>query len=70
MKIIDVRVRYVSSDLRLKGVVIIIFEDVFVVYDIWVIEGENGLFVVMFSKKMLNGGFRDIVYLIYVDMCK
>lgn len=70
MKITDVRVRHVSSDSRLKGVVTITFEDAFVVHDIRVIEGENGLFVAMPSKKMPNGGFRDIAHPIHSDMRK
>lgn len=70
MKITDVRVRHVSSDSRLKGVVTITFEDAFVVHDIRVIEGENGLFVAMPSKKMPNGGFRDIAHPIHADMRK
>lgn len=70
MKITDVRVRHVSSDSRLKGVVTITFDDAFVVHDIRVIEGENGLFVAMPSKKMPNGGFRDIAHPIHSDMRK
>lgn len=70
MKITDVRVRHVSSDSRLKGVVTITFEDAFVVHDIRVIEGENGLFVAMPSKKMPNGGFRDIAHPIHQEMRK
>lgn len=70
VKITDVRVRHVSSDSRLKGVVTITFEDAFVVHDIRVIEGENGLFVAMPSKKMPNGGFRDIAHPIHSEMRK
>ena len=70
MKITDVRVRHVSSDSRLKGVVTITFDDAFVVHDIRVIEGENGLFVAMPSKKMPNGGFRDIAHPIHSEMRK
>ena len=40
------------------------------VHDIRVIEGENGLFVAMPSKKMPNGGFRDIAHPIHADMRK
>jgi len=70
MKVTDVRVRLVASESRLKGVVTITFEDAFVVHDIRVIEGENGIFVAMPSKKMPNGGFRDIAHPIHQEMRK
>lgn len=70
MQVTDVRVRLVASDSRLKGVVTITFEDAFVVHDIRVIEGENGIFVAMPSKKMPNGGFRDIAHPIHQEMRK
>lgn len=62
MKITDVRVKLVSSDSRLRGVATITFDDDFVVHDIRIIEGENGIFVAMPSKKTPNGTFRDIAH--------
>lgn len=70
MQVTDVRVRLVASDSRLRGVVTVTFDDAFVVHDIRVIEGENGIFVAMPSKKMPNGGFRDIAHPIHQDMRK
>ena len=70
MQVTDVRVRLVESDSRLRGVVTVTFNDAFVVHDIRVIEGENGIFVAMPSKKMPNGGFRDIAHPIHQDMRK
>ena len=70
MQVTDVRVRLVASDTRLRGVVTITFDDAFVVHDIRVIEGENGIFVAMPSKKMPNGGFRDIAHPIHQEMRK
>ncbi|HLT00368.1 MAG TPA: septation regulator SpoVG [Acholeplasma sp.] len=70
MQVTDVRVRLVASDSRLRGVVTITFDDAFVVHDIRVIEGENGIFVAMPSKKMPNGGFRDIAHPIHQEMRK
>lgn len=70
MKVTDVRVRLVTSDSRLRGIVTVTFDDSFVVHDIRVIEGENGIFVAMPSKKMPNGGFRDIAHPIHSDMRK
>lgn len=40
----------------------------FVVYDICVIDGNNGFFVVMLSKCIFDGEFCDIVYFINLSM--
>ncbi|CCV63673.1 Putative septation protein spoVG [Alteracholeplasma palmae J233] len=70
MEVTDVRVRLVESDSRLRAIVTITFDNSFVVHDIRVIEGENGIFVAMPSKKMPNGGFRDVAHPIHSDMRK
>ena len=40
----------------------ITFDDEFVVHDIKIIEGQNGLFIAMPSRKMGEGDFRDIAH--------
>jgi len=70
MKITDVRVKMIQSESRLRGVATITFDDSFVVHDIRIIEGENGLFVAMPSKKTPNGTFRDIAHPIHGEMRK
>lgn len=70
MIVTDVRVRLVSSDSRLRGIVTVTFDESFVVHDIRVIEGENGIFVAMPSKKMPNGTFRDVAHPIHAEMRK
>lgn len=63
MKITDVRLRRTESeDSRMKALVSITFDDAFVVHDIRVIEGNNGLFVAMPSKRTPDGEFRDIAH--------
>ena len=62
MQITDVRVRKVNDDGKMKAVVSITFDDEFVVHDIKIIEGQNGLFVAMPSRKMGEGDFRDIAH--------
>ena len=47
---------------KLKAFVSVIFDRCFVVSDIKIIEGANGLFVSMPSKKRKNGTFRDIAH--------
>lgn len=62
MNITDVRVRKVSDEGKMKAIVSITFDDEFVVHDIKIIEGQNGLFIAMPSKKMGEGDFRDIAH--------
>ena len=58
----DVRIRKVSDEGKMKAVVSITFDDEFVVHDIKIIEGQNGLFIAMPSRKMGEGDFRDIAH--------
>ncbi len=61
MEITDVRVFPVDEE-KLKAFVSIIIDDCFVVSDIKVISGSNGLFISMPSKRRKNGTFRDIAH--------
>ena len=62
MNITDVRVRKINDEGKMKAVVSITFDDEFVVHDIKIIEGQNGLFIAMPSRKMGEGDFRDIAH--------
>lgn len=62
MNITDVRLKKVSSDGKMKAIASITIDDAFVVRDIRVIEGQNGLFVAMPSRKTPEGEFRDIAH--------
>ena len=61
MDITQIRVFPVEEE-KLKAFVSVIFDQCFVVSDIKIIEGGNGLFVSMPSKKRKNGTFRDIAH--------
>lgn len=61
MKITEVKVFPVNED-RLKAYVTITLEDCFVVRDLKIIKGNNGLFVAMPSKKRKDGQFKDIAH--------
>ncbi len=61
MKITEVKVFPVNED-RLKAYASITIDDCFVVRDLKVIQGPNGLFVAMPSKKRKDGQFRDIAH--------
>lgn len=67
MNITDVRVRKVSKEGKMKAIVSITIDDVFVVHDIKVIEGEKGLFIAMPSRKTAEGEYRDIAHPINSD---
>ena len=62
MEITDVRVRKVTKEGKMKAVVSITIDDEFVVHDIKVIEGQNGLFIAMPSRKTPDGEFKDIAH--------
>jgi len=63
MKISDVRVRIVKKDdSKLKAVASITIEDCFVVHDIKVIEGSEGYFIAMPSRKTNEGEYKDIAH--------
>ena len=62
MKITDVRLRKISEEGKMKAIVSVTFDDQFVVHDIKIIDGQNGLFVAMPSRKMADGEFRDIAH--------
>ena len=63
MKISDVRVRLVKKDEnRLKAVASITIDECFVVHDIKVIDGREGYFISMPSRKTPDGEYKDIVH--------
>lgn len=62
MQITDVRVRKVTKEGKMKAVVSITLDNEFVFHDIKVIEGDQGLFIAMPSRKAGNGEYRDIAH--------
>lgn len=62
MEITDVRIRKISTDGKMKAIVSVTFDNEFVVHDIKVIEGQNGLFIAMPSRKTPDGEFKDIAH--------
>ena len=59
MTITDVRVRKIASEGKMKAIVSVTFDNEFVVHDIKIIEGQNGLFIAMPSRKTPDGEFKD-----------
>ncbi|GAB3805403.1 septation regulator SpoVG [Virgibacillus sp. YIM 98842] len=62
MEVTDVRLRRVNTDGRMRAIASITLDEEFVVHDIRVIDGNNGLFVAMPSKRTPDGEFRDIAH--------
>ena len=67
MTITDVRIRKIASDGKMKAIVSVTFYNEFVVHDIKVLEGQNGLFIAMPSRKTPDGEFKDIAHPINTD---
>ena len=62
MNITDVRVRKVLTEGKMKAIVSVTLDDAFVIHDVKVVDGQNGLFVAMPSRKTPTGEFRDIAH--------
>lgn len=62
MEVTDVRLRRVSTEGRMLAIASITMDEEFVVHDIRVIDGNNGMFVAMPSKRTPDGEFRDIAH--------
>lgn len=61
MKITEVKIFPVNED-KLKAYVTITIDNCFVVRDLKIIKGHEGLFVAMPSKKRKDGQFKDIAH--------
>ena len=61
MEITQVKVFPVNED-KLKAYVSMVLDDCFLVSDLKVIHGPNGLFISMPSKRKKNGEFKDIAH--------
>ncbi len=63
MNISEVRIRFVKKDdSKLKAVASITIDNCFVIHDIKVIDGTDGLFIAMPSRKTSDGEFKDIAH--------
>ena len=63
MKITSVNVRITEKeDSRMKGIASVLLDDCFAIHDIRIIEGDNGLFIAMPSRKTAAGEYRDIAH--------
>ena len=71
LKITSVTVRKIEKEnSRMKGIASVLIDDSFAVHDIRIIEGDNGLFIAMPSRKTPTGGYRDIAHPINPEVRK
>ena len=62
MEITDVVIRRLTDDDKMKAIVSITIDNEFAVHDIKIINGTNGMFVAMPSRRLSKGEFRDIAH--------
>lgn len=63
VKITSVTIKITEKEnSRMKGIATILLDDCFAVHDIRIIEGNEGLFIAMPSRKTPTGTYRDIVH--------
>lgn len=63
LKITDIRIRLIpNGESKLKAVASITIDDCFVIHDIKVLEGNQGYFVSMPSRKTPEGEYKDVAH--------
>jgi stage V sporulation protein G len=62
LNITDVRIHKVEGDEKLRAFASLVLDDCFLVGDLRVVEGEDGYFVSMPSKRKRDGSFKDIAF--------
>ena len=67
MDITDIRVRKVTGEGKLKAYVTVTFDNCFVVHNVKIIEGKNGVFIAMPSRKTRAGEYKDVAHPIYPE---
>ena len=72
MKVTNVKIKKVDGDKfdRLRAYVDVTLDDVLVIHGLKLMQGEQGLFVAMPSRKMRNEEFKDIVHPICPELRK
>ncbi|MDD3821628.1 MAG: SpoVG family protein, partial [Bacilli bacterium] len=59
MKITSVNIRRIEKEgSRMKAIASVLIDDGLAIHDIRIIEGDNGLFIAMPSRKTATGGYR------------
>lgn len=67
MNITNIRIRKLHDEGKMKAIVSVTIDNAFVIHDIKIIDGSNGLFVAMPSRKVGEEEYRDIAHPINSD---
>lgn len=62
VQVTELRIRKVTSEGKLKAYVTVTFDNCFVVHNVKIIEGKDGLFIAMPSKKTSTGEYKDVAH--------
>lgn len=63
MQITSVKVKkFDREDSKMRGIATVLIDDFFSIHDIRIIEGNEGLFIAMPSRKTPAGDYRDIAH--------
>ena len=63
MEITSVKIRKVEREnSRMKGIASVVVDNAIAIHDIRIIEGDNGLFIAMPSRKTPDGQYKDVAH--------
>lgn len=62
LNITDIRITPIANDDKLRAYAAIVLDGAFLVSDLRVVEGEDGFFVAMPSRRKRDGSYKDIAY--------
>lgn len=71
MQITSVNVKkYDKEESKMKGIASVLIDDCFVIRDIRIIEGNEGLFIAMPSRRKNDGEYQDVAHPINAETRK
>ncbi|MBP5588471.1 MAG: septation regulator SpoVG [Treponema sp.] len=62
MEVTELRIRKVTAEGKLRAYVTVTFDNCFVIHNVKIIEGKDGLFIAMPSKKTSTGEYKDVAH--------
>ena len=68
MEITDIKIRRMHVPEKMKAVASVTFDDVFFVHDMKVIDGNEGMFIAMPSRRTKNGEYKDVAHPLVTEM--
>jgi stage V sporulation protein G len=67
MQVTDIKIRKMGAEGKLKAYVTVTFDDCFVVHNVKIIEGKDGNFIAMPSRRTKSGEYKDLAHPISAD---